>query len=116
MNHQTNTDIKPVRVIVQAGAVTLAVMSCLPLFGLINNYEQTVLVEWWKILLGPYAWYLVEFSGKGDSPYLLHWVALLSLAGILSLVLFNSRTTRIMARIGIVLWFLAGLSLVLAWA
>jgi hypothetical protein len=116
MNHQTNTDIKPMRVIARATAVTLAIMSCEPLLGLINNYEQTVLVEWWKIILGPFAWYFVEFSGKGASPGQLHWVALFSLAGILSLIMFNSRTTRILTRIGIVLWFLAGLSLVLAWA
>ena len=105
----------PCRVIARGLAWTLAAVAILAIIGLINNRQQAIQVAWWKVLLGPYAWYFSQFSGRelGSGPC--HVIAALSIGMVSSIALTSTRSTRFLARLGIAIWFLTGLSLVLAW-
>jgi len=104
------------RFIILCCLVNIAIGAIFQIIGLINNYKQAINVEWWKVFLGPFAWYFATCSGKGDN--ICEWL----LTGIICLLLIvpemirDTIPRRCLAIAGIVLWFLFGWSVVLAGA
>jgi len=87
----------------------------LPAVGLINNYQQTIAIQWWKACLGPLAWFVVKYSGKGNNGLVWGLLALLCFVPIVQAIRGNHIVWKVISVISIAIWFLLGLSAVLTW-
>ena len=98
--------------------MTLATMCMFGLvlaFALVGNFDQAVAVQWWLVLLGPFAWFCTTFSGKSGNGLELIVIAAICVVFIGAEIRHDCFRWRIASALGILLWFLYGLSIALAW-
>ena len=103
------------RFVLTSLCVALLITGAFPIVGLINNYQQTASVAWWKVLLGPLAWFVTDFSGKSGSGVIWSLVTVLCIGATIAEIRRDCILWRFASSIAIAVWFLLGLSVTLAW-
>ena len=80
------------------------------ILGLINDYKQTVSLPWWKMFLGPLAWFVTDFPGKSGGGVLWVIMAALCIGAVILEIQHDCILWRIASSVAVALWALAGLS------
>jgi hypothetical protein len=88
----------------------------LPLgIGMMKNPHQVLVVPWWKVLFGPFSWFMENYVGKNGTGTGYLVLGICCIVGMIAEVMKNSRISKTACVISTLTWYLVGFSIMLAW-
>lgn len=103
------------RFVLMMTLATMCMFGLVPAFALVGNFDQAVAVQWWLVLLGPFAWFCTSFAGKSGNGLESGFVASICMFLVWMEIRHDCFIWRIASATGVLLWFLSGLAVTLAW-